>query len=112
MTLSAETTVTLHAVERFISRHRRSLTIAEGRAELRAALPLARPLKEKTWHGDEQWVLAELGVVAVIKRDGHGLPPVCVTVLPARDVREIAEEDLEEFHAAAARAAAGSEASR
>jgi hypothetical protein len=82
-----------HAVERFIERHAPGLSMPEAHRRLRDAVASASIMRERTRSGDECWMLGDLDVVAVIKRDGRdGKRASCVTVLPKGGHREYVHE--------------------
>lgn len=86
-------TLTHHAIERFVERYGPFPSHESARVSLETEASAATPIRERTIVGQEQW-RGPSGVLFVVKRDGRGAPPVCVTVLPRRS-RRIAISELE-----------------
>lgn len=84
---------TQHAVERFVLRHRRDLSLNEARVLLERGVSQAVRLREKTHRGQTQWQMQDPSCVLVTKFDRNGV--VCVTILPEPEGRGIPEEELE-----------------
>ena len=87
---------TQHAVERFRRRWAPGLSHAAALRELITLSQTARPLRERTFDGEEQWEASDgSGLVFVVRRDQgrkrHGF--VCVTVLPQREQPEDVEPE-------------------
>lgn len=91
--------ITHHAAERFIQRHARHMSVHEAKNFLWKASQTAVRLKEKTAAGQFQWVVEDPYCVLVIKFDTG--KPICVTVLPDREMspHEIAMAEYEEYGA-------------
>jgi len=89
--------ITHHAAERFIQRHARHMSIYEAKNFLWKASKTAVRLKEKTTAGQFQWVIEDPYCVLIIKFDAG--VPICVTVLPDREMspHEIAQAEYEEY---------------
>lgn len=76
--------LTTHAVEQYRDRFAPDASLETARALLAELARLARPMRERTVKGDEQWTSGL--VVFVVRRgdmNGRGYEPVAVTVLPA-----------------------------
>lgn len=80
--------LTWHAFERFVERHGPFCSRDAAAAGLDMEASAAARIRRRTLLGQEQW-RGPSGVLFVVKRDGHGAPPVCVTVLP-RELATIA----------------------
>jgi len=74
-------TLTHHAVERYAERHTDGQTTESTMEYLTREAVTATPMRARTQSGEQQWV-SQSGVVFVLKRDGYGALPVCVTILP------------------------------
>lgn len=85
--------ITDHAVERFVERHAREMTLSEARTYLETHVCQAVPVKERTILGQTQWVLPDPKCVLVIKHDPKLRAPVCVTILP--NVEGVVVDDLD-----------------
>jgi hypothetical protein len=76
--------VTDHAFERFAERCMKGQSYEEVQVYLNAEALSATPVRQRTLSGEQKWV-SQSGVVFVMRRDGNGALPVCVTVLPRED---------------------------
>lgn len=77
---------TQHAIERFRERFVPQFSHGRAKHELIALVPLARPLREHTAHGEQRWLIDDgtSRIVLVVKRDHRGPDGLtCVTVLQA-----------------------------
>jgi DNA-binding IclR family transcriptional regulator len=73
--------VTHHAGERYASRVEPRLSADEAVAYLRRALPDATLLPERTWGGQERWLLVNRKAIVVARRDHVRHVHVAVTVI-------------------------------
>lgn len=73
-----------HAAQRYCERYDPSLTDDEALTLLREHCGSAVLMPARTRLGQEQWLLSELSVVAVVKKDPDGTH-VVVTVLPVAE---------------------------
>lgn len=89
------TSITPHAVERFVQRHAPAMSHRQARAYLEEKAPHAARLKERTIKGDQQWQLHDPECVLVMKRDFRLRAWVCVTVLPEPEGTAINDEEME-----------------
>ena len=74
--------LTSHSFERFVKRHASEMTAHEAQVILVEEARHARPIREKTAAGDDQWV-SQTGILFVVKRDAKTGNLVCATILPA-----------------------------
>ena len=72
---------TVHAVEQYIARCRPGTSYPAALATLKEHVPSARPLRERSGHGDAMFLLPELGCRLVVKRERGQM--VVTTVLAA-----------------------------
>lgn len=70
-----------HAITRFRERYVSDEEQDEVAPRLEREAMTSVPIKERTICGEEQWRSPD-GVVFVIKRDGPGRSPICVTIIP------------------------------
>ena len=85
--------LTHHAVERFRKRWVPELGYDDARQALIVLASEAKPMTARSLKGDEMWIAD--GVRFVVRRDGDGLPPTCVTVLE-REAGLLADADFED----------------
>lgn len=85
--------LTHHAVERFRNRWVPELGQEDARQALIVLASEAKPMVGRSLKGDEMWIAD--GVRFVVRRDGDGYPPVCVTVLE-REPGPLADVDFED----------------
>lgn len=76
--------VSNHAFERYVQRHSPNEPVEVAVTWLILEAASASPIRDRTMSGDEQWV-GQTGVVFVVRRDGNGSLPVCVTVIPKEE---------------------------
>lgn len=80
--------VTDHAFERFAERCMKGQPYEQIQAYLNAEAMSATPVRQRTLSGEQQWV-SQSGVIFVMRRDGNGALPVCVTVLPREEEESV-----------------------
>lgn len=72
---------THHAVERYTERYAAGASPEEAEEQLRREAGLAVRVRQKAKGGRERW-LTPGGAVLIIRRNGPGRSPTCITVLP------------------------------
>lgn len=94
--MAMEFLFTKHALRRYTERYDTSLSLDSARYTLKQKVKNATPLKEKTWAGDEKWLIRDPDCVLITRRDKDINKIVCVTIVkPSNHNTDIPPDELE-----------------